>query len=64
MLPTLPMCRLWLDEQGASSVEYALLASLIAVLCVVATSAVGTSTLGLYTVVCTGVAAATGNPPC
>ena len=64
MLRTLPTSRLWRDDQGASSVEYALLAALIAVFCVVAISAVGTNTLTLYTVVCTGVATATGNPPC
>lgn len=56
--------RLSLEEEGVSSIEYALLASLIAVVCVGIITAVGLNTLNLYTVVCNGVAAATGNPPC
>jgi Flp pilus assembly pilin Flp len=52
------------EERGVSSVEYALLASLIAVVCVAIVAAVGLNTLNLYTVVCNGVAAATGNPSC
>ena len=45
------------EERGVSSVEYALLASLIAVVCVAIVAAVGLNTLNLYTVVCNGVAA-------
>jgi Flp pilus assembly pilin Flp len=52
------------EEHGVSSVEYALLASLIAVVCVAIVAAVGLNALNLYTVVCNGVAAATGNPSC
>jgi Flp pilus assembly pilin Flp len=52
------------EEHGVSFVEYALLASLIAVVCVAIVAAVGLNTLNLYTVVCNGVAAATGNPSC
>jgi pilus assembly protein Flp/PilA len=54
----------WRDEDGVSSIEYALLASLIAVICVAMITAVGTNTLNLYMVVCNGVATATGKPPC
>jgi Flp pilus assembly pilin Flp len=52
------------EERGVSSAEYALLASLIAVVCGAIVAAVGLNTLNFYTVVCNGVAAATGNPPC
>jgi Flp pilus assembly pilin Flp len=37
------------DQRGAILAEYALLAVLIAVACVVAVIALGTSVLGLYT---------------
>ena len=58
------MKRFLQSEQAVSSVEYALLASLVAVVCVGIITAVGLNALNLYTVVCNGVAAATGNPPC
>lgn len=51
-------------EKGVSSIEYALLASLIAMICVVIVTAVGANTLNLYMVVCNEVATATGKPPC
>ena len=56
--------RLSREQQGVSSVEYALLACLIAVVCVVSITAVGTQTVILYEIICNGVAAATGQPPC
>jgi Flp pilus assembly pilin Flp len=52
------------ENEGVSSIEYALLASLIAVFCLLMITGVGTSTLDLYMVVCNGVAAATGAAPC
>ena len=55
----------WLTkEKGVTSIEYALVASLIAVVCALTVSAVGTNTSDLYTKICNAVAAATGNPPC
>jgi Flp pilus assembly pilin Flp len=55
------LCR---GQQGVSSVEYALLACLIAVVCVLSITAVGTQTLTLYEVICNGVAVAIGQPNC
>jgi Flp pilus assembly pilin Flp len=63
-LSTSQAYRLSHEQQGVSSVEYALLACLIAVVCVVSITAVGTQTVILYEVLCNGVAAATGQPPC
>lgn len=56
--------RFVLDEEGVSSIEYALLCSLIAVFCLLAVKAVGTNTSDLYMAVCNAVAAATDQPPC
>jgi pilus assembly protein Flp/PilA len=56
--------KLLLEEDGVSTIEYALLGSLIAVVCVLAVTAVGINTRDLYLAVCNGVAAAIGNPPC
>lgn len=64
MLPTLRFSQWWREEKGVSSIEYALLASLIGVTCVAAATAVGSNTMQLFLVVCNTVAAATGNPPC
>lgn len=47
-----------------TSIEYSLLAALIAVLCVLAVGTVGQRTLDLYVLVCDGVARATGQPLC
>jgi Flp pilus assembly pilin Flp len=44
--------------------EYALLGALIAVVCVLTITAVGTETLALYQVVCNGVALAISGQPC
>jgi Flp pilus assembly pilin Flp len=55
---------LWREQQGISSIEYSLIAALIAVLCTAAITALGGRTLDLYLLVCNGVASATGNPPC
>jgi len=56
--------RLSRNQRGASSIEYALLASLIAVFCAILVAGVGVNTFNLYMLVCGAVAAATGNPPC
>jgi Flp pilus assembly pilin Flp len=54
----------WRNQRGASSIEYALLASLIAVFCAILVAGVGLKTFNLHMLVCGAVAAATGNPPC
>ena len=46
------------DEQGASSIEYALVASLIAVVIVAAVGVVGDQTKVLYCLVVTGLGGA------
>jgi Flp pilus assembly pilin Flp len=63
-LSTSQAIRLAHEQQGVSSVEYALLACLIAVFCVLMISAVGTQTVTLYEVICNGVAVAISQPPC
>lgn len=63
-MPTLSAGQFFREDEGLSSIEFALLASLIAVFCVVAVTAVGKNTLNLYMLVCNAAAAATGNPPC
>lgn len=40
--------RFWKDEEGAALVEYGLLVALIAVACIVAITATGTSISGLF----------------
>lgn len=60
----LRVSQFWREDEGVSSIEYGLLACLIAVFCAVAVTALGGNTLNLYMTVCNGVAAATGNPPC
>jgi Flp pilus assembly pilin Flp len=52
------------DDEGISFAEYALLGALICVVCVLTVTAVGLSTLDLYTVVCSAVAAAMSAPAC
>lgn len=52
------------EQQGVTSIEYALLAALLAVVCALMITAVGTHTVTLYEVICNGVAVATGQPPC
>jgi Flp pilus assembly pilin Flp len=52
------------EEEGISFAEYALLGALISVVCVLTVTAVGLSTLDLYTVVCSAVAAAMNMPAC
>ena len=64
MLSTSQAVRLAHEQQGVTSIEYALLASLIGVVCVLMITALGTQTLTLYQVVCNGVAMAIGQPPC
>jgi Flp pilus assembly pilin Flp len=51
-------------QQGVSSIEYALLGALIAVVCALTVTAVGANTAVLYTFVCDQVAAAIGRPAC
>ena len=48
-------------ERGASSVEYALLAALIAIVIVVAVTAFGSKTNGLFQMTCDSVASAQGS---
>ena len=64
ILPTLSAGQFFREDEGLSSIEFALLASLIAVFCALAVTAVGTNTLSLYMMLCNAAAVATGNPPC
>lgn len=48
------------DDTGVTLIEYALVAFLIAVTCVLIITAVGTNLSNLYTGICNAVAAATG----
>jgi pilus assembly protein Flp/PilA len=57
--------RLLLEEEGVTSIEYALMGALIAVVCVVTITAVGNDLKGLYTLVCKEVSnAISGAPAC
>jgi pilus assembly protein Flp/PilA len=52
------------EEEAVTSIEYALLGVLIAVVCVAAVKAVGTNLSALFTDVCNKVTeAVTGTPP-
>jgi len=51
-------------QQGVSSIEYALLGALIAVVCALTVTAVGANTAVLYELVCDQVAGAIGRPAC
>lgn len=54
-----------LKDEGVTSIEYALVASLIAVVCAVSVSLVGTNARDLFTTICNAVAAAvSGSPAC
>ena len=54
-----------LDEQAVTSIEYALLAALIAMVCVAAVKTTGTNLSSLYTDVCNKVSdAISGAPAC
>jgi len=46
--------RLWRDENGATSIEYALIASFIGIAIVVSVTAVGTSVSGVFDDVAAG----------
>jgi pilus assembly protein Flp/PilA len=52
------------SDEAATSIEYALLGALIAVVCVIAVTAVGTSARDLYTAVCNVLAKASNSPSC
>lgn len=52
------------SEEGVSSIEYALLGALIAVVCAAAVTTLGSATRDLYMAVCNAVAKANNNPPC
>lgn len=53
------------DESGVTTLEYALTAALIAVICVVIVGAVGMNVSALYTLVCNEVTTAiSGAPTC
>ena len=40
--------RFWNDESGATAIEYGLIAALVAVACIVALEAMGTSLRGMF----------------
>ena len=52
------------DEGGVSSIEYALIGSLIAVVCVIVLIAVGGNLEALYMDVCRQVSTASSGDPC
>lgn len=53
------------DEKGVTSIEYAFMGTLIAVVCVVAVTNTGTNVSLLWTMVCNGVSSAiVGAPVC
>ena len=47
------------EERGVTTIEYAMVASLIAIVCVAAVATTGTNLDALWTVVCTAVEAVT-----
>jgi pilus assembly protein Flp/PilA len=54
-----------LEEQGVTSIEYALLGAVIAVVCVGMITATGTNVNVLYSAVCNAVSnAISGSPAC
>ena len=60
MITTYQMFRAWVtsridDERGASLVEYALLVALIAVVCVAAVTALGTTTSDKFSEISSGI---------
>jgi Flp pilus assembly pilin Flp len=59
-------CRSFLREEHAlTSVEYAMLAVLVATVCLATLSSLSTNLLNLYTVVCNAVSSvASGSPSC
>lgn len=53
------------DESGVTTLEYALVAALIAVICIAVVGAVGMNVAALYTLVCNEVTTAiSGAPTC
>lgn len=54
-----------IDERGVASIEYALVSSLIAMVCALSVRAFGESVIALYTLVCNTVTTAiSGAPAC
>jgi pilus assembly protein Flp/PilA len=49
---------LWVDEEGATMVEYALMLGLIAVVCIAAVTAIGTAAQTKFTAASTALGAA------
>jgi len=53
------------DEEAVTSIEYAMIGALIAVVCVGAVNTVGTNVIEIYTVICNTVSqAVSGAPGC
>ncbi len=50
------LSRLWKDEEGATMVEYGLMVALIAVVCVIAVTAIGTNLKATFTSIGTSIA--------
>ena len=55
---------IWVDQGGVSSIEYAMLGSLIAVVIIGSVAAVGSSTASLWTMIKDCVASATKGISC
>lgn len=48
MIPMMCLCSMWRDDDGATSIEYAFLAALIAVAMIAGVTAVGTTLAGTF----------------
>lgn len=52
------------EEEGVTMVEYGLLAALIAIVCIVAITGLGTNLNTAFVTICNAMAAAVGGPGC
>lgn len=52
------------EEEGASMVEYGLLAALISIVCIIAITGVGTNLNQVFLTVCNALAGAVGGAAC
>jgi pilus assembly protein Flp/PilA len=50
------MRAMWTDEQGATAIEYGLIAALIAIACIIAFQMLGLNLTGIFTTIATALA--------
>jgi pilus assembly protein Flp/PilA len=50
------MRAMWTDEQGATAIEYGLIAALIAIACIIAFQMLGLNLAGIFTTIATALA--------